>query len=606
MFKLFLAGLFLILSRQPALAQGEFTTNYQVDYAVDRRGLTEARLNVELVNKLSNIYASEFSLSIGSTSLKDIRLSVGGQNVEPRMAVGDKTTNITVVFPEKVLGKDKSQQFSLSFTTADFARRTGNIWEVSIPRLARSETLDNYRLTLSVPGDFGRPAAITPQPVSQTAEADQTVYRFGGESLFKSGISATFGEVQYFRFNLDYHLANPRFYPVATEIALPPDTAWQQVFYEAIDPEPVSIRADDDGNWLAGYQLAPSSSLTVTASGSAATYLKPRPDFPKGRNPAVDYLRPLQYWEDNPQIRELAARLRQPREIYDYVVENLIYDYGRLSSVPVRLGAANVLDNRNSALCMEFTDLFVALSRVAGIPARAVNGYAFTDNPALRPLSLQQDVLHAWPEYYDQDRQLWRPVDPTWGNTTGGVDYFEQLDLNHLTFAILGNDSGYPVPAGAYKTDGRPAKNVHVSFGPAADPRTDLKLELDLPGETLAGLSVNGKIKLKNRGNAALYRLPVNLAAAGQNRDWELPVLPPLSTRELDFILPASAWNQAEAVEITVAAGSERLSHRLRIQPVYRYLMSSSRFRLGLLAAAGALFMLKFIYARMVKAKSAL
>jgi len=45
-------------------------------------------------------------------------------------------------------------------------------------------------------------------------------------------------------------------------------------------------------------------------------------------------------------------------------------------------------------------------------------------------------------------------VDPTWGNTTGGVDYFNTFDFDHLAFVVKGISSTYPVPAGGYKLTG--------------------------------------------------------------------------------------------------------------------------------------------------------
>ena len=158
-------GLFLIIGLffpGWARAEGEFTTNYNVDYRVEANGLTQARMNVELINKLSNIYASEFTLSIGSTSLTNIRLQTASGPVEPKITLGNKTTNITVIFPEKILGKDKAQQFTLEFTTSDFSRRLGNVWEISIPKLAKSESLSTYRLSLAVPDTFGQAATLTP------------------------------------------------------------------------------------------------------------------------------------------------------------------------------------------------------------------------------------------------------------------------------------------------------------------------------------------------------------------------------------------------------------------------------------------------------------
>ncbi|OIN88942.1 hypothetical protein AUJ59_02895 [Candidatus Beckwithbacteria bacterium CG1_02_47_37] len=599
-------GLFFIIALffpTRALAEGEFITNYDVDYRVRSNGLTRARMNVELVNKLSNIYASEFTLSIGSTNLTDIRLETVSGPVEPKIVLGSKTTNITVVFPEKILGKDKSQKFTLEFTTSDFSRRLGNVREISIPKLAKSESLSSYRLTLAVPAAFGPAATLTPAPAGQTAADGQTIYRFDSEDLYQTGISATFGREQWYDFSFDYYLTNQNFYPVNTEIALPPDTAWQQVLYETIEPRPANLRADADGNWLAAYRLPAGSELKVTATGSATLFLEPRADYPWGINDRVNYRQPQKYWEaDQPRIKDLAATLTAPRQIYDYVVNNLIYDYGRLDSAPARLGAANALDNQNSALCMEFTDLFIALSRAGGIPARAVNGYAYTDNSSLRPLSLKQDVLHAWPEYYDESRQLWRPVDPTWGNTTGGVDYFEQTDLNHFAFVILGADSSYPIPAGAYKTDSQPAKNVRVTFGRSLVPNPAVELAIDLPKESLAGVGLNGKILVKNSGNAALYQIPINLDSERNHLNFQIAALPPMASTEINFSLPITSWNSRFTETLTVSTDLTTASRQLTVSPAYRLIFGNQPFRLALFSFA-ALLVLKLIHARLVKAK---
>jgi hypothetical protein len=129
------------------------------------------------------------------------------------------------------------------------------------------------------------------------------------------------------------------------------------------------------------------------------------------------------------------------------------------------MGALTALANPDSAICMEFTDLFVAIARAAGIPTREINGYAYTENPEIQPLSLVADVLHSWPEYYDKDKGAWIPIDPTWGSTTGGVDFFNKLDLRHFTFVIHGKDDTKPYAPGSYKLGANPQKDVFVSFG---------------------------------------------------------------------------------------------------------------------------------------------
>jgi hypothetical protein len=75
------------------------------------------------------------------------------------------------------------------------------------------------------------------------------------------------------------------------------------------------------------------------------------------------------------------------------------------------------------------------------------------------------DVLHSWPEYWDSELGVWIGVDPTWGHTTGGIDYFEKLDLKHFTFAIHGLHDNKPYAAGSYKLGPNPQKDVYVRFG---------------------------------------------------------------------------------------------------------------------------------------------
>ncbi|PIP14879.1 hypothetical protein COX47_02840, partial [Candidatus Roizmanbacteria bacterium CG23_combo_of_CG06-09_8_20_14_all_35_49] len=71
--------------------------------------------------------------------------------------------------------------------------------------------------------------------------------------------------------------------------------------------------------------------------------------------------------------------------------------------------------------------------------------------------------LHAWPEYYDSKSELWKPIDPTWENTSG-IDYLSSFDLNHIVFVIHGKKPDYPLPAGMYKID----NSQDISIKPAA------------------------------------------------------------------------------------------------------------------------------------------
>jgi transglutaminase-like putative cysteine protease len=603
--RLLLIFLFIFFSSQPVWAQTEFSTSYNVRYTISADGLTSAKYSITLTNNLSNIYATEFALSIGSTQVKNIRAYDQSGPLTSNVNQGSKTTNITIPFSDKLVGKDQSRQFFLEFDSLDFANRLGSVWEISIPRLSLSEDLKDYNLQLIIPDSLGQPAYITPTPISASHQIGVTVYRFGKEDLLKKGISATFGRTQYFDFSFSYHLNNPNLYPVKTEIALPPDTPFQQLIYQTLVPEPNEINVDMDGNWLAGYTLGARQNLEVLATGSAQIYLSPSVNIPELElSDPSHYLSEQKYWEvSNPRIQELAQQLQTPEKIYRWLVDNLIYDYGRLADTTTRFGAANALDKKDSAICTEFTDLFVALTRAAGIPARAVNGYAYTTNSALRPLSLKKDVLHAWPEYYSQEKSLWIPVDPTWANTTGGIDYFNQLDLNHFAFVILGESSDYPIPAGAYKTNSDQEKDVEINFGASVQPQPKTHQELKLPRQSIAGLPLNGSIIIKNTGNIALYNLPVQLTAQKLQfspQTWTVAILPPFASQVIELSIPATAWNASFQDELKLTVNKTKLTQTITISPLYHHLF----FQPLTFQIVGGLFsLLAFVLARKIVLK---
>jgi hypothetical protein len=604
LFLLIFSALLLHLSATNLHAQTEFTTDYHIIYKVNQQGSTHAKFDITLTNNLSNIYASQFSLSIGSTNLSNIKTYQENGQLEPEIAVGNKTTNITIPFKDKALGKDKTQVFTLEFDTIDFSNQLGSVWEISIPKLQKSDNLNSYNLELFIPNSFGNPATITPSPINKTVSGNSTIYRFLQDELFEKGISATFGDTQHFNFALSYHLTNPNVYSIKTEIALPPDTPFQTVIYQALDPVPVAINLDGDGNWLAEYLLSPKQDLHILATGSAQINLKPGQNFPGFSLDDPDlYLQSQQYWEvDNPNIQKIADELKTASKIYQYVVDNLIYDYGRLSETSTRFGAANALANQDSAMCMEFTDLFIAIARAAGIPARAVNGYAYTTNSSLRPLSLKQDILHAWPEYYDYQKQLWIPIDPTWSNTTGGIDFFNSTDLNHFAFTFLGLDSQYPVPAGAYKINGEQAKDVLIDFGLPTTINQATSLSINLPDNSIAGVDLKGQLILTNTGNTALYNQSVSLNTDSlklTKDSWQIDVLPPFAKKVIDFEFEASSWTDNSIHHFKAQSELSSDTHQLTLSPAYRYALNSKYFYFTLFGLV-ALFVGLFSY-RLVK-----
>lgn len=580
-----------------ALAEGEFSVDANVTYLVHENGKSVVTHEVYLENNFSTLYATTYTLSLenidaGSVTARDDK---GKALVVETNKEGDKT-NIQINFSDAVVGQGAKRHFFVVYENGNFAVRTGEIWEVSIPRLADESSFRNYSVSLDVPSNFGLEAYVSPKADTHSEIGGHKIYSFKKNQILETGITAGFGAFQVFSFNLSYHLENPLSRDAQTEIALPPDTAFQKVYIQSIEPKPVSIDMDPDGNWLAIYKLKSRQRVDVNVMGSVQIFASFRP-FPKPTNETLSTnLKETDFWQVNdPQIKALAMELKTPRAIYDYVSKNLKYEFARVQPNVQRMGAKAALNSPTQAICMEFTDLFIALARAAGIPAREVNGYAYTENPELQPLSLVADVLHAWPEYYDSNAGAWIPIDPTWGSTTGGQDFFSKLDLRHFAFVMHGEDSSKPYAPGSYKLGPNPQKDVFVSFGKLPEERTSIPVLTVTHKKQIPFFDSTYTVKIENPGPVALYSMSpvVYFDKTVKSKDF-VEVLPPYSSTNIEFKIPFSVLgkNTPDVVKIT-ALGSQIEIPTNKTQIVINSLLML--FALFLVVILGVLIRLKKI-----------
>ena len=604
--KIFLAFFFLFIfsflfnfkvyATDPAKGgASEFASSYDVVYDIDPSGITTVTEKINLKNLTSEYYASQFKLIIGATQISDVKASDGGGTMQVSSQQKNNTTEINVKFNQQVAGLNKILPWTLQFKSKDFAEKIGKIWEIRAPKVSSSTNLEGYNLTISVPTQFGEPTIISPTPKSQTISSGKMFLTFEKNQLLQSGISASFGTNQLFDFDLSYHLENNNLVPILTNIALPPDTAYQDMIYQRITPAPLNVTVDDDGNYLAWYRLNRGEKKDIKVLGSSKLYT-----LTKVKNPSLaeslrkKYTSGDKYWEkDHPQIQSKLAEIlgekspvdsssnppldskEKAKLIYRYVVNTLKYDSNRLNDLDKigveRLGAVTALNNPASAVCMEFTDLFIALARTAGIPARELDGYAYSANTTLRPLSLGKDILHAWPEIWEEGKG-WVMVDPTWENTTGGVDYFNKLDLNHFVFVVKGSSSTQPVPAGSYKYTGSDTQDVKVNLSDAdflGKPNLDVQISSDNP--ILAGFPAKLKVKISDVGNAFYPSTSFGVAADklsildADNKN--LGPIPAFGSADFDFNIRTKSLFDNYDSEIVILVGGQKFTKKVSVKP---------------------------------------
>lgn len=441
-----------------AFAIAKFDTTYQISYQIEPSGNTHVNFLISQKNNLSVVYATDYGLSISETNVSNIKVNDEGNSIKPDVIKSLNQTSISFPFQKKVVGKDQVHTFSVEYDTTDITTKFGNTWQINIPRLETGEDIINQTIILTVPETFTAPAYIDPKP----DVVNKNIYYFSGKQTANKPISAIFGKTQYYQGQITYHLENTDPGKIRTEIALPPDTSYQSVYYQNLDPKPESVTQDGDGNVLAHYLLNPQQKIDINLSFYTKIGFTPHPADPF---PPEKYLAENDVWNysngifNSPELRNLNT----PKSIYDFVVDKLKYDYGKINRPSQKnTSASESLINNQNAICVDFTNIFVALSRKAGIPSRELEGFALSENPNLKPTSLAQDVLHAWPEYFDKSNNTWIQVDPTWANTTRGIDYFNKLDFNHIVFVIHGEKPNYPIPGGGYKNRNNQTKDIFI------------------------------------------------------------------------------------------------------------------------------------------------
>lgn len=456
---MWLIVIFLFILSKPAAAVDEFKVNQSVIFDADQSGLARVSQTIVITNNLSQIYPKEYQISLTGSDLSQIKGSDSNGDIAIQNETSGDTTTIKLVPNSPGIGKDQTTKINLSYLISGFAKKKGNTWEIQIPQYQNLSD-GELNISLKVPQSFGQLSFSSVPTVSSHDLSSYTEIKFNQNSV-KNKILLVFGNHQLVDFSLKYFLENNSEVTKSTEIAIPPDTNNQIIHYRQISPQPQNIKIDVDGNWLAQYQLAPQQKIDIEVSGQAkiTSWHKIPEDVDVKK-----YIIPQKFWEvDNDEIKTISATLKGPRQIYNYVINSLSYNFSQIDGSK-RHGALYAVQNPTNVLCTEFTDLFVALSRSQNIPAREIEGYAFSNNTKIKPLNPNSDILHAWPQYYDQASKSWISVDPTWEKTTNGIDYFSDLDLNHLTFVIHGANSVYPPPPGSYRSSASSEKTIVTDF----------------------------------------------------------------------------------------------------------------------------------------------
>ena len=501
------------------LPQNTFAESEQskiVTYDINENGTANITYEISLRNKDPHSYISKYTLSTGLESLGNTSARlVTGQPLTHRVFDDENTKSVEITFPQPSQAQD-NVNWILSYSSMEPVTTIGNIREISVPGFIGDM---NLTVIIKIPKSFGSADYLSSPPTEESLEGEKRVFKFTDPKIKNSGVFISAGKEQFYKFTYRYKLENNENTRMRATVALPPDYKNQEIFFEKIEPTPADGYRDADGNYIAEYLVDPGEKYDILIEGKAKIRNARSNNFESPDLNLQEYLQPDVYWEvNNNEIFSLALELiegkvsnyEKAQAIYNYVASELNYNTDALDDIKrQRLGAKVVLSEKDNAICQEYSDLFVTLSRAAGIPARLLAGYT----TAGIGYDLPQNALHAWAEFYDEEKG-WVTVDPTWESTSDGFNFFDNVGINHFVLSIRGVSSTEPPLVLSFTPTDDVSDNLVIEPISASPEENGGQVEfaLSFPEIVSTGIINTGTAVITNNTNHVIsgYRLLVS------------------------------------------------------------------------------------------------
>lgn len=431
----------------------------------------------------------DFSLSDHSTEklteerkFKKDSLKVWRKNTETKSykIVEEKGALIVKVSQSQDIMPNAPYEVKIQYRTHELVKVIGNVYNIYLPGLVKStqfETKDtargtrstiSYTATLIIPENAPSASYIRPSNIKISSKNNKTYYSLANKDLVDTTMWIQLGTQQYTYFKLVQKTPKTDSI-IPTEISKISDLLStniyrltlprefeetnQKTFYKDITPKPTKVEVDTEGNYIATFEMPANEESQITVEGyiileteEASKALIPIPDMTItdymskiSNNELSNYLQEDSYWQiSHPTIMAEAQKLSEGKtKIYDliyanyrFVIDTLEYDTNKVNENNIRMGAVKALAG-SPAVCMEYSDLLIALLRAQGVPARPAFGYSnnpITSEEQIENAQEKKPVGHQWVQVWMPERG-WVSIDPTWGETNreyiGG-------DLSHI------------------------------------------------------------------------------------------------------------------------------------------------------------------------------
>ena len=497
---------FLSLPQARVLASGVFNVTIDRTFEIDADGHMQVTETRTIKNNTTNRY-------IPSTSTEDFEIFQFrlGENTNDELLKKSVATarildsngnsmlfsktqngtrfNLEVKYPRNITS-GQSVVFKLQYTNYELSEKVGALYDIYIFGFdkdfvfQKDDTVFAYNTTLIVPESLGPENFVSPDPSSKNSAGGKMVYKFAQESLIDQFVWLQLGKKQFYKFKVtqevkatkDKNIGFYNRYNLIIPRNIDEAEINQTVYYTKIDPLPKHIRQDDDGNLIGAFEFPTDFNGEIVLEGYAEvsvvgdidqSQVGSLSDITSGFSGDLEE---ADYWEVNDEAIQTKAEELKGTETnifkivestYGFVVDSIDYSDVKRFGLNERQGAKRTLEG-GAAVCMEYSDLFLTLSRAQGVPARAAFGYGYDS----RVPSTEQEP-HQWVEVYMPGVDKWVSVEVTWGESG---DTLIGGDMNHFYTHLASKDPE------------EPAMVEVLSYGEKND-LTSPKFEISVVGE---------------------------------------------------------------------------------------------------------------------------
>ena len=325
----------------PSCWAADFSTLFHSTYTVTTNRTVDVNHAITIINNSDTRYPTNYDVLLHSTDIENLKITNTETTINPIVLSKPTSTQISFSLPKPIVGRGKSQTYQLHYEDPGLILTHNPSTELFIPPLGMSDVNASISAQVTIPTTYC-PSPIT-EPAATTTETANNVTTFSFENMTpQTSIFISCKQTRYVTLSLNYILENTNMTPIETQITLPPDTDYQRFSFSHINPKPINLTTDLDGNPIATFKLEPKQELriSVVANGIITSSPQPLTDTLTHKR---EYLANQPHWSVNDgAIKKYLNNLNSATDMSQLLTDNAQYSLTKTSD-QIRQGSKAIL-----------------------------------------------------------------------------------------------------------------------------------------------------------------------------------------------------------------------------------------------------------------------